>query len=127
MKRICFATLLSLVMLYSVAASAVEFKFKDGTLVRGEIQGEKLRVKTKFGELTPKINEVAFVSGGKIELTDGSQIMGELLPAALPAAGEEKTEAAAPAAKKGLLLKTKYGTFELFFTMEDLEYIDFKK
>lgn len=127
MKKIWLATILSLVMSYSLTAAAVEFKFKDGTLIRGDIQGEKLRVKTKFGELTPKVNEVAFVSGGKIELTDGSQIMGELLPAALPTAGEEKTEAAAPAAKKGLLLKTKYGTFELLFAMEDIEYINFKK
>lgn len=54
MKKICVLLILSLVMLYTTTVFAVEFKFKDGTLIRGEIQGERLRIKTKFGELTPR-------------------------------------------------------------------------
>ena len=120
MKKIFLAMILSFIMFYSMATYAAEFKFKDGTLIRGEIQGETLRIKTKFGELTPKVSDIAFVSAGKIELTDGSQIMGELLPEA-----EEQEKETSE--QKGLLFKTKYGTFELFFSMEDIEYIDFKK
>jgi hypothetical protein len=127
MKKIFLATMLSFVMFYSLTAYAAEFKFIDGTLIRGEIQGEKLRIKTKFGELTPKVSEFVFVSGGKIELTDGSQVMGELLPEAVSPPREQGTETSAPAQKKGLLLKTKYGTFELLFSMGDIDYIDFKK
>lgn len=122
MKRIFLVIILSLVLVYSTTAfAAQEFKFTDGTLIRGEIQGETLRIKTKFGELHPKVSDIAFVSEGKIELRDGSQIMGELLPE-----GEEQ-EKETSEQKKGLLFKTKYDTFELFFSMEDIEYIDFKK
>lgn len=124
MKRVFLVIILSLVVIYSTTAfAAQEFKFTDGTLIRGEIQGETLRIKTKFGELHPKVSDIAFVSEGKIELRDGSQVMGELLPEV----EEQGTEKSASEQKKGLLFKTKYGTFELFFSMEDLEYIDFKK
>ena len=120
MKKIMIMIILSAALAHSAAALAAEINFKDGTLVRGDFQGETLRVKTNFGELQPKISQMLYVSAGKIELQDGSQVMGELLP---PAADEDSAKTAA----EGVLFKTKYGVIELIFTMEDIEYIDFKK
>jgi len=110
-----------------MAFAAQEFKFNDGTLIRGEIQEERVHVKTQFGDLYPKVSEIVFVSSGKIELSDGSQIMGKLLsePPSKPEATE--TETSVSEQQKGLAFKTTYGTFELLFSMDDIEYIDFKK
>jgi hypothetical protein len=128
MKKIFVVTVVSLVMICTMTAfAAQEFKFTDGTLIRGNIQDERVRIKTQFGNLTPKVSEIVFVSAGKIELSDGSQVMGELLPEVPPTTREQGTETPSPGQKKGLLFKTKYGTFELLFSMEDIEHIDFKK
>lgn len=124
MKKICSVTILILGLFSTVVFSSQEFKFKDGTLIRGELQEERVHVKTQFGDLYPKVSEIVFVSSGKIELSDGSQVMGELLSESPSESEEKKTETSE---KKGLSFKTKYGTFELLFSMEDIEYIDFKK
>lgn len=126
MKKICTATIF-IFLLSTMGFAAQEFKFNDGTLIRGEIQEERVHVKTRFGDLFPKVSEIVFVSSGKIELNDGSQIMGELLSEPPSESEAAETEASASEQKKGLLFKTKYGTFELLFSMEDVEYIDFKK
>ena len=124
MRKIWWFMLGWVLVFQTAAFAAQEFKFKDGTLIRGEIQGERVHIKTQFGDLYPKVSELVFVSSGKIELSDGSQVMGELLSEA-PSESEKKETATSE--KKGLLFKTKYGTFELLFAMKDLEYIDFKK
>ncbi len=117
-------TVIALGMMLAFSALALadqEIKFKDGTLIRGKVQGERLQIRTKFGTLQPKVDEVVFVSGGKIELSDGSQVWGELVPGAPQTAAEGATPA------KGLRFQTKYGTWELIFRMDDVEYIDFRK
>lgn len=126
MKKI-YAIAIFILLLSTMAFAAQEFKFNDGTLIRGEIQEERVHVKTQFGDLYPKVSEIVFISSGKIELNDGSQVMGELLsePPSEPEATE--TETSTSEQKKGLSFKTKYGTFELLFSMDNIEYIDFKK
>lgn len=120
--------IIGLAMLCTMTAfAAQEFKFKDGTLIRGDIQEERVHIKTQFGDLYPKVSEIVFVSNGKIELSDGSQVMGELLAEDSTTPEAKDTDSPAAAQTKGLSIKTKYGTFEVFFSMEDIDYIDFKK
>lgn len=126
MKKVCII-LMWVLLCSTMAFAAQEFKFKDGTLIRGDIQEERVHIKTQFGDLHPKVSEIVFVSNGKIELSDGSQVMGELIAGDSSAPEAKETENSAAEQKKGLSVKTKYGTFEVFFAMEDIEYIDFKK
>jgi hypothetical protein len=125
MKTLKVSMIIGLVLVWSTVVFAAELKFTDGTLIRGEFQGERVRIRTEFGDLTPKVSDLAFVSQGKIELRDGSQVFGELLPGTSSTSEEQGTETTSAEEKKGLPLKTKYGTFELLFSMEDIEYIDF--
>jgi len=67
-------------------------------------------VQTSFGKLTPPTDKIVFISEGNVELRDGSRIMGDLI------VGE-----------KGLVVKTKYGTWTLHFEPEDLQMITFQK
>ena len=83
-------------------------EFKDGTVIKGEIQNETVMVKTSFGTLIPEVEKIAFVSEANVELRDGSKIMGHV------DVGEE-----------GLTIKTQYGTWTIYFEPEDLAMITF--
>lgn len=85
-------------------------EFKDGMVVKGEIQNESLTVKTSFGTLTPPLDTIIFVSEGNVELKDGSKIAGHIV-----------------VDEKGFFVKTKYGTWTLHFTSKDIEMIMFQK
>ncbi len=85
------------------------FEFKDGTLIKGEIQNPTLTVKTGFGQLQPPTDGIVFISEGTVEMREGSRIMGELV------------------LDDGLVVKTKYGTWTLRFKPEDVKMITFQK
>jgi len=94
----------------SLAFAEQVLNFKDGTVIKGEIQNETLTVQTSFGKLTPSVDKIIFISEGNVELRDGSKIMGELVMD-----------------KEGLVVKTKYGVWTLHFKAEDLQMITFSK
>lgn len=94
----------------SIAFAEQIIEFKDGTVIKGEIQNTTLTVKTKFGELNAEIDNIDFISEGTVELHGGSKVMGDLL-----------------VGDGGLTVKTKYGTWTLTFEPEDLQMITFQK
>jgi hypothetical protein len=94
----------------SLAFAEQVINFKDGTVIKGEIQNETLTVQTSFGKLTPGVDKIIFISEGNVELRDGSKIMGNLVIDA-----------------EGLVVKTKYGTWTLHFKAEDLQMITFSR
>ena len=95
----------------NLAFAEQKIEFKDGTVIKGEIQNKTLTVKTSFGTLKPEVDKIVFISEGTVELRDGSKIMGDVVV-------DEK---------KGLEVKTKYGTWTLNFEPEDLQMITFSK
>lgn len=94
----------------SLAFGGQIIEFKDGTVIKGEIQNKTLTVETSFGQLTPPLEKIVFVSEGNVELKDGSKIMGTVV------VGDE-----------GLTVKTKYGTWTLTFKPGDLQMITFQQ
>lgn len=98
------------VLIGHIAFAEQTIEFKDGMVIKGEIQNESLTVKTSFGNLTPPLEKIIFVSEGNVELKDGSKIAGHIV-----------------VDEKGLVVKTKYGTWTLHFQAEDLEMIMFQK
>ena len=94
----------------NLAFAEQTIEFKDGMVIKGEIQNETLTVETSFGKLTPPLEKIVFVSEGSVELKDGSKIAGNVV-----------------VDEKGLVVKTKYGTWTLHFKPEDIEMIMFQK
>ncbi len=94
----------------SLAFAEQTIEFKDGMVIKGEIQNKTLTVETSFGKLTPPLEKIVFISEGNVELKDGSRIAGNVV-----------------VDEKGLVVKTKYGTWTLHFKPEDIEMIMFQK
>lgn len=94
----------------NLAFAGQVIEFKDGTVIKGEIQNKTLTVETSFGMLKPAVDKIVFISEGTVELRDGSKIMGDVV-----------------VDEKGLVVKTKYGTWTLHFEPEDLQMITFQK
>jgi preprotein translocase subunit SecF len=114
-KRIFFILSVIAVVLMSIGISLAaevqsSIEFKDGTIIKGQIQNEALTVKTSFGMLKPPTEKIAFISEGNVELRDGSKIMGDIV-----------------VDEDGLVVKTKYGTWTLHFGPEDLQMITFSR
>ena len=109
----CFSILAAAMLLSwlaGAASAAQTLEFKDGTVIKGEIQNKILLVQTSFGILKPEVDKIAFVSDGSVELRDGSKIMGSIV-----------------VEDDGLTIKTRYGVWTLHFKPEDLQMITFHR
>ena len=109
-KLMSTAIIFTIILTASLVFAGQTIEFKDGTIIKGEIQNETLTVETSFGKLKPPTAQIAFVSEGTVELRDGSKIMGDLV-----------------VDDEGIVIKTKYGTWTLTFKPEDVTMITFSK
>ncbi len=71
-----------------------EIKLKDKTIIKGEIQQEKIKIKTKYGEMDIPVENFISIIGELIKLKDGTTLKGNL-------------------AEKILSVKTDYGEFKV--------------
>jgi hypothetical protein len=114
-RGIWILSVMTIIMMVVLGGSLVfgeqTIEFKDGMVIKGEIQNKMLRVQTSFGKLMPPTDKIVFVSEGNVELQDGTKIMGNVVI-------DEQ---------EGLVVKTKYGTWTLRFKPEDLQMITFQK
>ena len=87
-KVICFCSMIVCLLAFSIFTFASEFKMKDGSVIKGELKEEGVRVKTSLSvgmvNLNPK-DITSIVGGEKVEirLRDGSLIKGEIVGNAL--------------------------------------------
>lgn len=81
-------------LLFEMSAWAAQVKLKDGTLIVGEIQQDKLKWRTSYGDIDIDIKEIVSIADGKITLKDGTIFRGHI-------AGPQ------------LIIKTRYGDLNI--------------
>lgn len=91
---IVIAWVLISTLLFEVSAWAAQIKLKDGTLIVGEIQQDKLKLRTSYGEIEIAVRDIASIVGQEIRLRDGSVLKGTLID-------------------PQLTVKTRYGEFKI--------------
>jgi len=83
-----------------------EIKLKDKSIIKGEIEQEKIKIKTKYGEMNIPVENFISIIGQLIELKDGTTLKGNFV---------EKT----------LIVKTDYGKLKI--QTKDIDFIIFAK
>lgn len=76
---IIIAWVLISTLLFEVSAWAAQIKLKDGTLIVGEIQQDKLKLRTSYGQIEINVKDIASIVDEKITLRDGSILKGDLI------------------------------------------------
>ena len=66
-------------LLFEVSAWAAEIKLRDGTLILGQIQQDKLKLTTSYGEIDINVKDIASIVDEKITLRDGSILKGDII------------------------------------------------
>lgn len=81
-------------LLFDVSAWAAEIKLKDETLIVGEIQQDKLKLRTSYGEIEINVEDITSIVEEKVTLRDGSILKGDIID-------------------PQLIVTTKYGEFNI--------------
>lgn len=81
-------------LLFEMSAWAAQVKLKDGTLIVGEIQQDKLKLRMSYGDIDIDIKEIVSIGDGKITLKDGTIFRGHITD-------------------PQLIIKTKYGDLNI--------------
>lgn len=53
-----------------------EIKLRDGSIIKGEIQQEKIKIKTEYGEINIPVEDFISIIGELIKLKDGTTLRG---------------------------------------------------
>lgn len=103
---IAIAWILISPFLFEVSLWAAQIKLKDKSIIKGEIQQEKIKVKTKYGEMDIPVENFISITGQLIKLKDGTTLKGNF-------------------AEKALTVRTDYGKLKL--QTKDIDSIIFVK
>jgi len=83
-----FCSILVCILVFPIFTSASEFRMKDGSIIKGELKDESIKVKASLGVGVVNLNakDITSIVGGEkvdIRLRDGSLIKGEIIGNAL--------------------------------------------